>query len=258
MSKSNNFVNERPAKRRPEIRRVKPSVVADWLHAGVVDTHRGGWASLFYGAALTVAGLFIHVFFAESYWLLAGLTTGFLLLGPFLATGLYDLSRRMELNELPKLIPSLTAWLPNLINFSIFAALLIAVMAIWVFISFRIFLHFFDGNLPTFIDVAINVITLKQPTFALIYFSVGGLFAAFIFAMSVVAVPLMLDRKASVVSAALTSLLVCVRNPIPMLLWAFCIVVLVGFGFATSFLGLIIAMPIVGHASWHVYRDLVE
>ncbi|HOY86036.1 MAG: DUF2189 domain-containing protein [Methylotenera sp.] len=258
MRKSDRFVNERPAKDFPVIRRVKPSAVADWLHAGVMDTHRGGWASLFYGAALTVTGMFIHVFFAKSYWLLAGLTTGFLLLGPFLAIGLYDLSRRMELNEPPKLIPSLTAWLPNLINVSIFAGLLITVMLIWVGISFSIFSYYFNHNLPTFIDVAINVITFKQPTFALIYFAVGGFFAAFIFAISVVAVPLMLDRKASAVSAALASLRVCVRNPLPMLLWAFCIVVLVGFGFATSFLGLIIAMPIVGHASWHVYRDLIE
>ena len=164
----------------------------------------------------------------------------------------------MELNEPPKLIPSLTAWLPNLINVSIFAGLLITVMLIWVGISFSIFSHYFNHNLPTFIDVAINVITFKQPTFALIYFAVGGFFAAFIFSISVVAVPLMLDRKASAVSAALASLRVCVRNPLPMLLWAFCIVVLVGFGFATSFLGLIIAMPIVGHASWHVYRDLIE
>lgn len=258
MSKHGNLINGRATRGYPEIRQVKPSVVADWLHSGVADTHRGGWASLFYGVALTVAGLFIHIFFAESYWLLAGLTTGFFLLGPFLATGLYDLSRRMELNEPPKLIPSLTAWRPNLINFSIFATLLIAVLGIWVLISFSIFSRFFSNNLPTFIDVVINVITLKQPTFAIIYFTVGGFFAAFIFAISVVAVPLMLDRQASAVSAALTSLHACARNPLPMFLWAFCIVVLVGFGFATSFLGLIVAMPIVGHASWHVYRDLVE
>lgn len=237
---------------------IKASVILDWLHAGVADTHRGGWASLFYGFVFAVTGILIHTFFSHHYWLLAGLTTGFLLLGPFLAIGLYDLSRRIQLGESPSLIPSLTAWLPNLINIFLFAALLLVVLLIWTSLSLGIFAHFFNGELPTFTDVIMNVITLKQPSFAFIYFSVGGFFAAFIFAISVVAMPLMLDSKASALTAAVTSLRACFRNPVVMLLWAFCIVVLVGFGFATSFLGLIVTMPVAGHASWHVYRDLIE
>ena len=70
----------------------------------------------FYGVVFAATGLLIHAVFADNYWLLAGLTTGFLLLGPFLAMGLYDLSRRMELGEAPKFVPSLTAWRPNLTN----------------------------------------------------------------------------------------------------------------------------------------------
>jgi uncharacterized membrane protein len=224
----------------------------------VTDTHRGGRASLFYGVIFAATGLIMHTVFAESYWLLAGLTTGFLLLGPFLAVGLYDLSRRMEKGEAPKLIPSLTAWRPNLINIGCFAGLLLLALLIWTRASLIIFAYFFDGGLPTFTDVVLNAVTFKQPSFTLIYFAVGGLFATFIFAISVIAMPLMLDCKASATSAAMASLLACSRNPVPMLLWAFSIVVLVGFGFATSFLGLIVAMPVVGHASWHVYRDLVE
>ena len=141
---------------------------------------------------------------------------------------------------------------------SLFAALLLVVLLIWTGVSLSIFSHFFNGAMPTFMDVVMNVITLKQLTFALIYFSVGGLFAAFVYAISVVAMPLMLDRKVSAVTAAMTSLRACARNPLAMLLWAFCIVVLVGFGLATSFLGLVLTMPVVGHASWHVYRDLID
>jgi len=74
----------------------------------------------------------------------------------------------------------------------------------------------------------------------------------------VVAIPLMLDSKVSAGTAALVSLRACIRNPAVMLLWAFCIVVLVGVGLATSFLGLFLFMPIVGHASWHVYKDLID
>ena len=242
----------------PVIKQVQPGAILDWLHAGVEDTRRGGLSSLFYGVFFAAAGWLMHAVFAEAYGLFAGLTTGFLLLGPFLAMGLYDLSRRMELGQHPTLIPSLTAWRPNLLNNALFAGLLIVVLLVWARASLVIFALFFEGGLPTFTDVVLNVITFKQPTFALIYFAAGGLFAGLVFAISVIAVPLMADRKTDAITAAIASIAACLRNPGTMLLWGFCIVVLVGFGFATHFIGLIVTMPIVGHATWHVYRDVVE
>lgn len=242
----------------PAIREVKPGIVIDWLHAGVEDAHIGGWSSLFYGFVFTITGLLIHIIYAEHYWLLAGLTTGFFLLGPFLATGLYDLSRRIENGEPPTLIPTLTAWRTNFVNILLFTLLLLSTLLIWTLVSLNIFSHFFNGAWPTFTDIVISVIKLNHPLFTLVYFSAGGLFAIFVYAISVVAIPLMLDRKVSAVTAALVSLRACVRNPVVMLLWAFCIVVLVGAGLATSFLGLFLFMPIVGHASWHVYKDLID
>ncbi len=258
MSKKDASATNSTSGKLPVIRQVNAGMIIDWLHAGVEDTHRGGWASLFYGFVFTVTGLLLSTVFAGHYWLLAGLSTGFFLLGPFLATGLYDLSRRMERGEAPSLIRSLTAWRPNFINFFLFAALLLAVLLIWTLLSLSIFSHFFSGAFPTFTDVVLNVITLKQPTFTLIYFSAGGFFAAFVYAISVVAMPLMLDRKVSAATAVVVSLRACARNPVVMLLWALCIVVLVGAGLAASFLGLFLTMPVVGHASWHVYRGLIE
>lgn len=239
------------------IRQVTPHMIPDWLHAGVTDIHLGGRASLFYGIIFAAVGVIIHSIFAENYWLLAGTTTGFFLLGPFLAMGLYDLSRRMEAGEEPALTPTLSAWLPNLINITLFTMLLMLVFFAWTRLSMTIFAHYFNGALPTFADVVINVFTFKQPTFLFVYFSAGAMFAAFIFSISVIAMPLMLDRNASAWTAAITSLRTCARNPVTMALWAFCIVVLVGFGLATNFLGLILTMPVVGHASWHVYRSLI-
>lgn len=242
----------------PVIRQVSPSIVIDWLHAGVEDAHRGGWSSLFYGFVFTITGLIIHIVYAEHYWLLAGLTTGFFLMGPFLATGLYDLSRRMENGEPPALIPTLTAWRTNFANIFLFTLLLLSTLFIWTLVSLGIFSHFFNGAMPTFKDIVISIIKLKQPLFTLVYFSAGGLFATFVYAISVVAIPLMLANKVSAGTAALVSLRACIRNPMTMLLWAFCIVVLVGVGLATSFLGLFLFMPVVGHASWHVYKDLID
>lgn len=240
------------------IRKVNINIIQDWLHAGVTDIHLGGRASLFYGTFFSATGIFFHILFADNYWLLAGLTTGFFLLGPFLAMGLYDLSRRMESGESPALLPTLTAWKPNLINITLFTALLASLFLCWVQLSMLIFAHFFNGALPTFLDVLINVFTFKQPLFLLVYFSTGAVFATVIFSISVIAMPLMLDRNTSAWTAAMTSLRACKRNPLTMLLWAGCIVVLVGFGLATNFLGLLLMMPVVGHASWHVYRDLIE
>jgi uncharacterized membrane protein len=246
-----------PASHFPVIRRIGAGAVAGWLRAGWNDFRRGGRASLFYGVCFAAAGWLMQVVFSRAYALFAGLTTGFLLLGPFLAMGLYHLSRCIEAGEPPELGPSLAAWRPNLANVGVFAALLVVVLLVWARASIVIFALSFDGGLPTFADVVHTVLTFEQPVFALVYFAVGGFFAAFVFAISVIAVPLMLDRKTDAVTAAIASLIACGRNPGPMLLWAACIVLLVGAGFASFFVGLVVAMPLVGHATWHAYRGVV-
>jgi uncharacterized membrane protein len=247
-----------PASRFPIIRQVHARDILEWLRAGSRDCRKGGVASLFYGACFAAAGWLMQAVFAQAYALFAGLTTGFLLLGPFLALGLYDLSRRMELGEPPQLLPTVAAWRPNLANVGLFAALLAVVLLVWARASIVVFALFFAGGLPSFADVVRTVLTFEQADFALVYFAVGGFFATFVFAISVIALPLMLDRKTDAITAAIASLVACARNPGPMLLWAACIVLLVTIGFATFFFGLILTMPLVGHATWHAYRDLVQ
>lgn len=246
-----------PARSFPKIRRIRPGAVAGWLGAGWQDLRRGGPASLFYGLCFALCGWLMQAVFAKAYALFAGLATGFLLLGPFLAMGLYELSRRRELGLPVSLRPSLAAWRSNLANVGLFAALLVVVLLVWARASIVIFALFFSGSLPTFADVVRTVLTFEQPVFALVYFAVGGFFAAFVFAISVIAVPLMLDRQTDAVTAAIASVIACGRNPGAMLLWAACIALLVGVGFATLFVGLAVTMPLVGHATWHAYRDLV-
>lgn len=257
MSENNRPETERPASRFPVIRQVEVKALRHWLRAGCSDLRRGGFASLFYGACFAIAGWLMYVVFAEAYALFTGLTTGFLLLGPFLALGLYDISRRIEIGVPPRLGRTLAAWRPNLPNVGVYAAVLAVVLLIWARASIIVFALFFAGGLPTFGDVVHTVLTFQQPDFAVAYFAVGGFFAIFVFAFSLIALPLMLDRRTDGITAAIASLMVCLRNPAPMLLWSACIVVLVGIGFATLFVGLVVTMPLVGHATWHAYRDVI-
>lgn len=242
----------------PEIRQVGLEAPAAWLRAGWNDLRQAGGASLFYGTCFALGGWLTQLVFAHAYALFAGLVTGFLLVAPFLAMGLYDLSRRIERGETPSLAATLTAWRPNLANVGVLAAVLAVVLLVWARASMVIFALFFDAaGLPSFADVVHAIIAFEQPDFAVVYFMVGGFFALFVFAISVVAVPLMLDRGTDAVTSAIASIGACARNPGPMLLWAASIAVLVAIGMATQFLGLIVIMPLLGHATWHAYRDLV-
>jgi len=172
--------------------------------------------------------------------------------------GLYDISRHLERGETPRLGASRIPWGSTLGNIGVFAAVLAVILLVWARASMVIFALSYHGGVPTFADVLRAVFGFEQPTFALIYFAAGGLFALLVFAISVVAMPLMLDRNTDAVTAAIASLIACGRNPGPLLLWAACIAVLTALGFATFFVGLIFTTPLIGHASWHAYRDLVE
>lgn len=241
----------------PEIRQVGFDAPGRWLLAGWGDLRKAGSASLFYGTCFAVGGWLMQLVFAHAYALFAGMVTGFLLVAPVLAMGLYDLSRRLERGEAPRLAPTLTAWRANLANIGVLAAVLAVVFLVWARASMVIFAMFFDSaGLPTFAEIVRAIVAFEQPEFALVYFMVGGFFALFVFAISVVAVPLMLDRGTDAVTSGIASLGACARNPGPMLLWAACIAVLVGLGMATLFLGLIVVMPVLGHATWHAYREL--
>ena len=103
-----------------------------------------------------------------------------------------------------------------------------------------------------------QVVSLQNAEFLMAYAVVGLIFASLVFGSSVVAMPLMLDRRQDAVTSILASLIALGRNPLPMLIWAAIIVLLTVAGFTTLFLGLVILMPLIGHATWHAYRALVE
>jgi uncharacterized membrane protein len=243
----------------PAIRPVGAGAPLRWLAAGLSDLRRAPAAGMFYGTAFALMGWLIYYVFQHAYEYTSALTGGFLLLGPFLCTGLYDISRRLERGEAAPLRATLTVWRANLGAFSLFALLLTIVMLVWARASLVTFALFFStGGMPTVSNFLAHVVSPEHWDFIAAYFAVGGLFAAIVFAISVVSVPMMLDRGTDTVVAALTSVRALFENFGPLLLWAVLIVIVIGLGFATLFVGLVVAVPIVGHATWHAYRDLVD
>jgi len=241
----------------PPVRRVALSAPFEWLALGWSDLRGAPGPSLFYGLAFALMGWLIHLVFEQMVELTSALTAGFLLVGPFLATGLYDISRRRQNGERVVLRDTLTAWRANLGAFSLFALGLTVITLVWARASLVTFALFFSSGMPTLKNFFGQVISAEHIDFLLTYFAVGSLFAGIAFAVSVVSVPMMLDRGTDTVVAALTSVRALFTNPGPLLLWAALIVLIVGLGFATLFVGLAIAVPWIGHATWHAYQALV-
>jgi uncharacterized membrane protein len=241
----------------PPVNRIDVAAPLRWLAAGWRDLRAAPAASVFYGAAFALMGWLIYLVFLHAYEYTTALSAGFLLLGPFLCTGLYDISRRLAVGESVRLGPTLTAWRANLGAFSLFSLVLTIVMLVWARASLVVFALFFSTGMPTLAGFLSQITSIEHWDFVLTYFAVGAVFALIVFALSVVSVPLMLGRGTDTIVAAITSVRALATNPVALALWAFLIVLLTTAGFATLFLGLIVTIPVVGHATWHAYREIV-
>ena len=249
--------SDSPASTFPPIRTVPIAAPFSWLAAGFRDVRKAPAASLAYGAVFAAMGGLIAFVFRHAYEVLTALVAGFLLLGPFLATGLYDISRRLERGEPVSLAATAVAWRSNLGAFSLFALVLTIVMLVWARASLVTFALFFSSGMPTLKSFVGQVVSLEHADFLVTYLAVGAVFATIVFAISVVSVPMMLDRGTDTIVAALNSVRALFANPLPLALWALIIVALVAAGFATFFVGLIVVVPVIGHATWHAYRALL-
>ncbi|MDP2822282.1 MAG: DUF2189 domain-containing protein [Sulfuritalea sp.] len=243
----------------PVIRSGLPlSAPFDWLRRGADDLKAGGFASLFYGLCFAAAGLLLFLAFRHAVQMVAAVTTGFMLLGPFLALGLYELSRRRETGEPLSLAATLAVWKRNFGCFGIYSLILIVIYLVWARASLVIFALFYQGGMPTPGSFMTQILKFDNIEFLIAYLAVGGIFAGLVFAISVVSIPMLLERNKDTVTAMLASFLALVRNLPAMLIWAALIVLLTVAGIALGFVGLIVTMPLVGHATWHAYRALIE
>jgi uncharacterized membrane protein len=224
----------------------------------VQDLRKAPGPSLFYGLAFALAGSLIYLVFRYAYAYAYGLTWGFLLVGPYLAAGLYDISRRLEAGQSVQLRPTLVAWRANVGGFSVFWIVLTVLMLLWSRASLIVFALYFDSGLPSLDDLLNRVLSVQHWDFVVTYFAIGAVFALIVFSISVVSIPLMLDRRTDAIVAGITSVRTLLENPAALFIWALLIVGLIGVGFITRFIGLIVTAPIVGHATWHAYRELID
>ncbi len=228
-----------------------------WLAAGWRDFMRCPVPGLLHGAALAAFGAALFWIARDRFWGLAGAFSGFLLVSPVLATGLYAISRSLGRGESPTLATALRAWWPErrLVSFGLLLAL---AGTGWVLTSAALITRFAGAPVNNPADFVRVVLLAEQGHLFEIWMALGGVLAAPVFASSVIAIPLLLDREISVLAAVFTSWRVVMDNPVPMAVWAALIMLLTLAGMATLLLGLLVVVPWLGHASWHAYRDLVE
>ena len=228
-----------------------------WLALGVADFRRAPLIGLFYGGCFMVMGWALLKVFEHAPAFTLALSAGFLLMGPFLSLGLYQASRHLERGETPDLGDSLLAWDTRTGTLAIFGFVLLVLEMLWGRASLIIFAVSFDG-MPDFKGSLLALLDPGNIGFIVGYLVVAALFGGLIFAISVVAMPMILDRQTDAITAGLTSLRLCLAEPDVMLLWALLIALITALAMLPWFLGLLLAAPVIGHASWHAYRAAVE
>jgi uncharacterized membrane protein len=222
-----------------------------WLTAGWRDLRAAGAASLAYGVALALLSYVI----AWATWqfgtlgLYAGLATGFVFVGPILAVGLYSLSRQLEAGGAPDLQRSFRDARRPIRDLLVLGVVLLVVLLVWARAVAMV--HIFAPVEP-------DTPLLDLLPFIAVGIAVGGIFAAIIFAATAFALPMVLDRDADAITAALSSANAVLRNKPAALLWGALIAGLVLIGFATAFLAFVVIFPLLGHATWHAYRQAID
>lgn len=240
-----------------------------WLVLGARDMVRVGWLSAAHGLVLSAGGAAIVAIAHQRFWLLAGALSGFLVIAPVLATSLYALSRALERNEpagWPVVLKTWLNWQQSHINkwgndywcMVQFGSLLALAATGWVITSAALITLLAPVPISTPMDFVHHVVLAKEGWLFELWLAVGGVMAAPMFASSVVAMPLLLDRRVTLLQAVLVSWRVVLANPGPMALWAALIMLLTLLGLGAMLLGLVVVVPVLGHASWHAYRALVD
>ncbi|TLY57782.1 MAG: DUF2189 domain-containing protein [Gammaproteobacteria bacterium] len=241
-----------------EIRRVPLLRSIEWLRRGWEDLRQLGWASVAHGALIAILGAVLLMLGSTHLYLIAAAVTGYLLVGPVMTTGACELSRRRVAREPLGFDESLQGVTRNPESLMQFGAVLAAIAIVWFLVSAVMLQSVLHAPTPS-LAVALwgGMTEPVNRSQILAYVGSGAVLAAIVFTLSVVAVPLIIDRHASAAEAMWASVKATLWNLPAMLIWGALILVLTALGFITLLIGMIIVAPLLGHATWHAYKDLV-
>ena len=232
-----------------------------WLAAGWRDLKRTPATSIGYGTLFAVVSYLatLGTLWYGVFYLIPALLGGFFLVAPALGLGLYEISRRLERGQPADFRHALQAIGRNSFQVSTLGAALVVIYVAWLLAANLIFALMSGGVTPTLENALPYLLSLENAPMLIVGTLVGGVFALVVFAVSVVAVPMLLDREdVDVLSAMRISFLAFRFNVEPMLLWAGLIVAVILGGFITLYVGLAIGFPLLAHAAWHAYKDVVK
>ncbi len=244
------------------IRRIGVADLVDALRRGVEDFRAIPTQLIFLGLIYPVVGLAAAraTMAGDLLPLLFPLVAGLSLLGPVLAVGIYELSRRREAGQPVSWVHAFAVLRsPSLFAIGIVALMLFGIFVVWVGVAKIIALATIGGDAPdTFGAFARQVLETPGGWALIVFGNLAGLcFAAAVLTLTVVSVPLLLDRGGSPFAAVLTSIHAVRANPAVMALWGVIVAAILLVGCLPLFVGLAVAMPVLGHATWHLYRKVV-
>lgn len=227
-----------------------------WLVLGWRDFIRAPGIGLFYGAVFMVMGWALLKVYERAPAYTLALSAGFLLMGPFLCLGLYRVSQRLEAAQKPDFGDSLLAWDTRTGQLAIFGFVLLVLEMLWGRATLVVFAVSFEG-MPDFKGSLRALLDPENIGFITAWSAVGALFAGLIFAVSVISIPMILDRQTDAITAGLTSLRLVLTQTGVMLWWGALIALITVLALLPWFAGLLVAGPVIGHATWHAYRAAV-
>lgn len=240
------------------VRHVGASAPFGWLGQGWSDFTRAPLPGLLHGIVVALGGWAILLIGTRHWSLLAGAFSGFVLVAPILATGLYETSRLHALGAPAGLRQAMAAWGRGTRPLVLLGLLLGAAGTAWVLVSAGLFAILVRVEIHGPIEFLRYAVHQQSTLLFALWTILGGLGAAIVFAATAVSPPLMLAREVDLRRAILTSVRAVGENPVPMGVWATLIMVATALSVATFMLGFVVMIPVVGHATWHAFEDLVD
>ena len=228
-----------------------------WLAAGWQDLMRNPLPGLAHGLVFVAFGWLLLALAHDQFWLLAGAYSGFLIVGPVVVSGLYAVSRGLQQGKRLSLKEALAVWSTLDRRMVSFGLLLGFAGTGWVLTSAGFITLFAPAPVDKPLDFLRHVVLADESWVFGMWLLLGGMLAAPMFASSVIAIPMLMDKPVSLRQALAVSWAVCGSHPEAMGVWAVTLMVLAGVGMLTGMLGLIVIAPWLAHASWHVYQDMV-